>query len=176
MGLGYPLNMDDKTIIRAAILTISDKGCAGEREDLSGPEIEAQIIDLPALIAARDIVADEVPLISAKLIHYVDELGIDLVITTGGTGVTPRDVTPEATRAVLERELPGMSEAMRMESLKKTPYAMISRALCGTRGSSLIINLPGSPRAVRENLTVVMPALLHTILKIKGSPEECGSN
>jgi len=168
--------MDNKEIIRAAILTISDKGSVGQREDRSGPEIEAQLIDLPALIAARDIVADEVSLISGKLIYYVDELAIDLVITTGGTGVTPRDVTPEATRAVLHRELPGMSEAMRMESLKKTPYAMISRALCGTRGASLIINLPGSPRAVRENLAVVKPALVHTILKIKGSKADCGSN
>jgi len=168
--------MENKDIISAAILTISDRGCSGEREDLSGPEIEAQLIDLPALIAARDIVADEVPLITDKLIDYVDNMGIDLVITTGGTGVTPRDVTPEATKAVLERELPGMSEAMRMESLKKTPYAMISRALCGTRGSSLIINLPGSPRAVRENLAVLKPALLHTILKIKGSKEDCASN
>lgn len=168
--------MDDKVIIRAAILTISDKGSTGEREDLSGPEIEAQIINLPALIVARDIVADEVPLISAKLIDYVDNLLIDLIVTTGGTGVTPRDVTPEATRAVLERELPGMSEAMRAESLKKTPYAMISRAVCGVRGASLIINLPGSPRAVRENLAVVIPALVHTILKIKGSPADCGSN
>jgi len=170
------MSMEDKAIIRAAILTISDKGSMGEREDLSGPEIEAQLIDLPAIIAARDIVADEVPLISAKLIDYVDNMGIDLVVTTGGTGVTPRDVTPEATKAVLERELPGMSEAMRAESLKKTPYAMISRALCGVRGASLIINLPGSPRAVRENLAVVIPALLHTILKIKGSPADCGSN
>ncbi len=168
--------MDNKDIIKAAILTISDRGCTGEREDLSGPEIEAQLIDLPALIAARDIVADEVPLITEKLIDYVDNMGIDLVITTGGTGVTPRDVTPEATKAVLERELPGMSEAMRMESLKKTPYAMISRALCGVRGASLIINLPGSPRAVRENLAVVKPALLHTIRKIKGSKEDCASN
>ncbi|MFQ5427353.1 MAG: molybdenum cofactor biosynthesis protein B [Thermodesulfobacteriota bacterium] len=168
--------MENKTTIRAAILTISDKGSRGERDDKSGGEIAAMIADLPVEIAARDIVPDEVPVISAKLIDYVDNMAMDLVITTGGTGVTPRDVTPEATRAVLERELPGMSEAMRAESLKKTPYAMISRALCGVRGESLIINLPGSPRAVRENLAVVKPALLHTILKIKGSPEDCGSS
>ncbi len=163
-------------MIRAAILTISDKGSVGEREDKSGPEIEAQIIDLPALVTARDIVADEVSLISEKIIDYVDNQGIDLIITTGGTGVSPRDVTPEATRSVLDRELPGMSEAMRAESLKKTPYAMVSRAVCGIRGSALIINLPGSPRAVRENLAAIKPALLHTIGKIKGSTEDCGVN
>lgn len=168
-------HIEDKSIITAAILTVSDKGAMGKREDLSGPEIASLIIDLPAQIVASDIVADEVPLISAKLIHYVDDRGIDLVITTGGTGVSPRDVTPEATEAVLERELPGMGEAMRAESLKKTPYAMVSRALCGIRGASLIINLPGSPRAVRENLAVVIPAIWHTILKIKGSPEDCGA-
>ncbi|TAN62892.1 MogA/MoaB family molybdenum cofactor biosynthesis protein, partial [bacterium] len=95
------------------------------------------------------------------------------VFTTGGTGVTPRDVTPEATKAVIERELPGMSEAMRAQSLKKTPNAMISRAVCGIRKQTLIINLPGSPRAVRENLAVVLPAINHAVEKIKGSPSEC---
>ncbi len=161
-------------MITAAILTISDKGSRGEREDLSGEEIRTMLARLPAEIKAYEIVPDETEEISRKIIHFVDDLHIDLVVTTGGTGVTPRDVTPEATRAVIERELPGMSEAMRAESLKKTPHAMISRAVCGTRGQSLIINLPGSPRAVRENLAVLMPALVHTIKKIKGSPEECG--
>jgi len=161
-------------MITAAILTISDKGSRGEREDLSGAEIRAMLATLPAEISAYEIVPDETEQISAKIIHFTDELGVDLVVTTGGTGVTPRDVTPEATRAVIERELPGMSEAMRAESLKKTPHAMISRAVCGTRGQSLIINLPGSPRGVRENLEVLMPALMHTIKKSKGSTEECG--
>ncbi len=161
-------------MITAAILTISDKGSRGEREDLSGAEIRAMLAALPAEVRAYEIVPDEIEQISAKIIHFTDELGVDLVVTTGGTGVTPRDVTPEATRAVIERELPGMSEAMRAESLKKTPHAMISRAVCGTRGQSLIINLPGSPRGVRENLAVLMPALMHTIKKIKGSTEECG--
>jgi molybdenum cofactor synthesis domain-containing protein len=161
-------------MITAAILTISDKGSRGEREDLSGEEIRTMLARLPADIKAYEIVPDETEEISRKIIHFVDDLHIDLVVTTGGTGVTPRDVTPEATRAVIERELPGMSEAMRAESLKKTPHAMISRAVCGTRGQSLIINLPGSPRGVRENLAVLMPALVHTIKKIKGSPEECG--
>ncbi len=161
-------------MITAAILTISDKGSRGEREDLSGEEIRTMLAKLPAEIKAYEIVPDETEEISREIIRFVDDLHIDLVVTTGGTGVTPRDVTPEATRAVIERELPGMSEAMRAESLKKTPHAMISRAVCGTRGQSLIINLPGSPRAVRENLAVLMPALAHTIKKIKGLPEECG--
>jgi len=161
-------------MITAAILTISDKGARGEREDRSGKEVRAMLEGLPAEVRAYEIVPDETEEISAKIIYFTDELGVDLVVTTGGTGVTPRDVTPEATRAVIERELPGMSEAMRAESLKKTPHAMISRAVCGTRGQSLIINLPGSPRGVRENLAVLMPALTHTIKKIKGSTEECG--
>jgi molybdenum cofactor synthesis domain-containing protein len=105
-----------------------------------------------------------------------DSGNIDLILTTGGTGVAPRDVTPEATLAVIDRELPGMAEAMRAGSLKKTPRAMISRAVAGIRKQTLIVNLPGSPRAVRENLAVVLPALPHTIEKIKGDPSECGGS
>lgn len=152
---------------------MSDKGSRGEREDLSGKEIERMIIALPSTVEAYEIIPDETDIIIKKLIEYADVKKLDLIITTGGTGVTPRDVTPEATKSVIERELPGMSEAMRAESLKKTPNAMISRAVCGIRGQSLIVNLPGSPKAVRENLAVVMPALNHTIEKIKGSPSEC---
>jgi molybdenum cofactor synthesis domain-containing protein len=103
-----------------------------------------------------------------------DSGSIDLILTTGGTGVAPRDVTPEATLSVIDRELPGMAEAMRAESLKKTPRAMISRAVAGIRKQTLIVNLPGSPRAVRENLAVLLPALPHAIEKIKGDPSECG--
>lgn len=154
---------------------MSDKGSRGEREDLSGREIERMIKELPAEVKAYAVIPDETEIIKAKLIEYVDVKKLDLILTTGGTGVTPRDVTPEATKAVIERELPGMSEAMRAESLKKTPNAMISRAVCGIRKESLIINLPGSPKAVRENLAVVMPALNHTIEKIKGSPSECAT-
>ncbi len=161
-------------MVTVGILTMSDKGSRGEREDLSGAEIERMIKTLPAEVKAYEVIPDETDIIKAKLIEYADNLNLDLILTTGGTGVTPRDVTPEATKAVIERELPGMSEAMRAESLKKTPNAMISRAVCGIRKCSLIINLPGSPRAVRENLAVVMPALNHTIEKIKGSKEECG--
>lgn len=160
-------------MVTAGIIVMSDKGSRGEREDLSGKEIERMIIALPSTVEAYEIIPDETDIIIKKLIEYADVKKLDLIITTGGTGVTPRDVTPEATKSVIERELPGMSEAMRAESLKKTPNAMISRAVCGIRGQSLIINLPGSPKAVRENLAVVMPALIHTIEKIKGSPSEC---
>ncbi len=162
-------------MITAGILTMSDKGSRGEREDLSGREIERMIKELPAEVRAYEVIPDETDVIRQKLIEYSDNLGLDLVLTTGGTGVTPRDVTPEATLAVIDRELPGMSEAMRAESLKKTPNAMISRAVCGIRKKTLIVNLPGSPRAVRENLSVVMPALAHAIEKIKGSDNECGT-
>lgn len=162
-------------MITVGIITISDKGSRGEREDLSGREIEKMMELLPADVAATDIIPDEVPEIKARLVEYADVKKLDIVVTTGGTGVTPRDVTPEATSEVVERELPGMSEAMRAESLKKTPNAMISRAVCGIRGTTLIINLPGSPRAVRENLAVVFPALVHTVEKIKGSDAECAA-
>lgn len=162
-------------MVTVGILTMSDKGSRGEREDLSGREIERMIKELPAEVKAYEVIPDEADVIIAKLIEYADVRKLDLILTTGGTGVTPRDVTPEATKAVIERELPGMSEAMRAESLRKTPNAMISRAVCGIRKESLIINLPGSPKAVRENLAVVMPALTHTIEKIKGSPSECAT-
>ncbi|MCC6503057.1 MAG: molybdopterin adenylyltransferase [Deltaproteobacteria bacterium] len=162
-------------MVTVGILTMSDKGSRGEREDLSGREIERMVKELPAEVRAYEVIPDETDIIKAKLIEYADVKKLDLILTTGGTGVTPRDVTPEATKAVIERELPGMSEAMRAESLKKTPNAMISRAVCGIRKESLIINLPGSPKAVRENLAVVMPALNHTIEKIKGSSSECAS-
>ncbi|MBI5893786.1 MAG: molybdopterin adenylyltransferase [Deltaproteobacteria bacterium] len=163
-------------MITVGILTMSDKGSRGEREDLSGKEIERMIKSLPTEIKAYEIIPDETEIISKKLIEFADKKKLDLIITTGGTGVSPRDVTPEATKAVIERELPGMAEAMRFESLKKTPNAMISRAVCGIRKQSLIINLPGSPKAVRENLQVVLPAINHTIEKIKGSTAECGTS
>ena len=160
-------------MITVGILTMSDKGFAGEREDLSGKEIERMVTGLPAAIKAYEVIPDEVEVIRAKLMEFADELKLDLIVTTGGTGVSPRDVTPEATEAVIERPLPGMAEAMRAASLLKTPNAMVSRAVCGIRGETLIINLPGSPRAVRENLAVVLGSIRHTVEKIKGSSEEC---
>ena len=161
-------------MITVGILTMSDKGSRGEREDLSGKEIERMIKALPAEVKAYEIIPDEVDIIKAKIKEFVDKKKLDLILTTGGTGVTPRDVTPEATKAVIDKELLGMAEAMRAESLKKTPNAMISRAVCGIHNQTLIINLPGSPKAARENLAVVLPAISHAIEKIKGSTEECG--
>ena len=159
-----------------AIITISDKGARGEREDLSGPAIKELITPLPAQIQFYQVIPDETESISATLKDCSDELHCDLIITTGGTGVGPRDVTPEATRAVIDREIPGMAEVMRMESLKKTSHAMISRAVVGTRGQSLIVNLPGSPKAVKENLSALLPALSHAIDKIKGDNADCVSS
>lgn len=160
-------------MIKAAILTMSDKGARGEREDSSGEAIRAMLAGV-AEIVFYEVIPDERDLIALKLKFLSDELGADVVITTGGTGVSPRDVTPEATKDVIDRELPGMAEAMRAESLKVTPHAMISRAVCGIRGRTLIINLPGSPMAVRENLAVVLPAVPHAVEKICGSDAECG--
>lgn len=156
-----------------AIITISDRGSKGERKDSSGPLIKEMIKDLPAQVMHYEIIPDEKDQIVIALKRCADELKADLILTTGGTGLSPRDVTPDATREVIEREVPGFSEAMRAESLKKTPHAMISRAVCGVRRSSLIVNLPGSPKSVRENLSVILPALPHALSKLKGDPSEC---
>ncbi len=160
---------------RVAILTVSDKGSRGEREDLSGLAAQEEVSGRGWLVLARDIAPDEAGDIEAKLIYYCDELGADLVLTTGGTGLSPRDVTPEATRRVIDREAPGFAEAMRAASLRVTPHAMLSRAICGIRASTLIINLPGSPRAVRENLEVILPALPHGLEKLRGDEGECAA-
>ena len=162
-----------ENIFTAGILTVSDKGSKGEREDVSGKEIKEIIKDLPAKISFYEIIPDEKDIIKKKLIEFADVKELDLIITTGGTGVSPRDVTPDATLEVIEKEIPGMAEAMRMESLKKTPHAMISRAVVGIRKRSLIINLPGSPRGARENLAILLPSLPHALAKIKGDPSEC---
>ncbi len=159
--------------IRAAIITLSDKGSKGERQDESGRLISEMLATINALVVHYAILPDEKTLIIDSLTGLSDTGEVDLVLTTGGTGVAPRDVTPEATREVIDRELPGMAEAMRAESLKKTPNAMISRAVAGIRNRTLIINLPGSPKAVRENLAVVLPALVHAVEKIKGDPSDC---
>lgn len=163
----------DQTTMRAAVLTISDKGSRGERIDGSGPVVRELLEQAGITVAHIDIIPDEEDCIADRLTACCDELRCDLVVTTGGTGVGPRDVTPEATRRVIERELPGFGEAMRMESLKITPHAVISRAMAGMRGRSLIINLPGSPKAARENLATVLPAIAHTVAKIQGDPSDC---
>lgn len=157
------------------ILTISDRGSKGERIDLSGPEIKRTLGDFPARLEAYEIIPDEEDVIAAKLKEYADQKKIDLILTTGGTGLSPRDVTPEATRRVLDKEIPGLAEAMRSEGMKVTPMAMLSRAVSGIRGRSLIINLPGSPQAVRENLSILLPVLKHALEKIQGDPTDCAS-
>jgi molybdenum cofactor synthesis domain-containing protein len=161
--------------IRAVVITLSDRGARGEREDRSGPEIAAMIEALGIEVIERRIIPDEKEMIRAALVESCDGRQADLVLTTGGTGVSPRDVTPEATREVIDREIPGMGEAMRRHSAAVTPHAMISRALAGIRGRSLIINLPGSPRGAKENLAVLLPALEHAIEKIKGDDRDCAS-
>lgn len=160
-------------MFRTAIITLSDKGSRGERVDESGKVVQEMIAAIDGVISSYEILPDESDRISETLKRLADSGTVDLIITTGGTGVSPRDVTPEATRAVIERELPGMAEAMRAESLKKTPHAMISRAVAGIRKGTIIVNLPGSPKAVRENLAVILPALPHAVEKIKGSQDDC---
>ncbi len=157
--------------IRVGVLTLSDRSAQGERPDESGPLI-AQMVSaqLGALVEAQAILPDDLEAIKRQLVQWADEAKLDLVLTTGGTGFAPRDVTPEATRAVIEREAPGLAEAMRAESLRVTPHAMLSRAVCGLRGQTLIINLPGSPKAARESLNVVLPVLSHAIALLQESP------
>jgi molybdenum cofactor synthesis domain-containing protein len=156
----------------AAILTISDKGSVGEREDKSGPALKTMLENLYD-VKEMVIIPDEVDIISQTIKSMIDDKCIDLVVTTGGTGVARRDVTPEATRHVIERDLPGFAEVMRMESHKITPTAMVSRAICGTRNQSLIINLPGSPKAATECLGFVLSAIPHTLDKLQGDTRDC---
>jgi molybdopterin adenylyltransferase len=160
---------------RAVIITVSDRGARGEREDGSGPEIAAMLEAAGMEIIGRRIVPDEKDIIRQTILEWSNRGEVDLILTTGGTGVSPRDVTPDATREVIDREIPGMAEEMRRRSAAVTPHAMISRALAGIRGRTLIINLPGSPKGARENLNVLLPALPHAIKKIKGDESECAS-
>ncbi len=159
-------------MIKVAVLTLSDKGSKGERKDDSGPAIKEIVKEeMGAEIVAYDILPDVKNEIIRKLIEFSNKA--DIVLTTGGTGLSPRDVTPEATLEVIDREIPGIAEAIRIEGLKFTNRAMLSRAVAGIRGNSLIVNLPGSPKAVRENLAIIADVLPHAIEKIKGSDEEC---
>jgi molybdopterin adenylyltransferase len=158
---------------RAAILTISTKGAAGQRDDTAGPAVAAALKSAGFSVAVADILPDDQAAITARLVDLADNQGLDLIVTAGGTGLSPSDVTPEATRAVLHREVPGMAEAMRAASLQKTPHAMISRALAGSRHKTLIVNLPGSQKGALENLEVVLPALPHALDKLKGDPADC---
>ena len=161
-------------MIKAAVLTISDKGSRGEREDKSGEVIKEKLELIKAEIVTYEIVPDERGIISEKLKCFAESA--NLILTTGGTGVSPRDVTPEATRDVIERELPGFSEAMRAESFKVTPRSIGSRAVSGMYKDTLIINLPGSPKAVSECLGVVLDAIPHVIEVAKGKVSDCGKD
>jgi molybdenum cofactor synthesis domain-containing protein len=158
---------------KVGILTLSDKGSRGEREDLSGPALRELLPPETYRVEAYAVIPDERDAIVEKLVEWSDEQALALILTTGGTGVSPRDVTPEATLAVIERDVPGMAEAMRRASLEKTPHAMISRAVVGIRRRTLIVNLPGSPRGARENLLAILPAVPHALEKIHGDPSEC---
>ncbi len=159
--------------IRAAIITVSDKGSRGEREDLSGKLIEDILKSEGMTIVLKDIIPDEYDVISTKIIEAIDKLGADVVLTTGGTGFSHRDVTPEATKVVMDREAPGIAETMRNESYKITPRAMLSRGTSGIRGQSLIVNLPGSPKAVRESMAVILSVLPHGVEVLRGEAHEC---
>jgi molybdenum cofactor synthesis domain-containing protein len=156
----------------AGVLTISDKGWLGERKDESGLVAQDLIKSLSIPVERYEIVPDDINIISAKLKDWADVVGLDLIITSGGTGLSPRDVTPEAMAKVIDRVVPGIAEAMRMETMKKTPMAMLSRAIAGARGKTLIINLPGSPKGVRECLEVVLPVIPHALDILAGKTFE----
>jgi len=160
-------------MVRVAILTASDKGVRGEREDKSAEVIREMVAQLGWQVVEYKIVPDDLEKIKEALIEFSDRDKVELVFTTGGTGFSPRDNTPEATLAVVQRLVPGLPEAMRLESLKKTPRAMLSRAVAGIRHRTLIVNLPGSPRAVKECLNVILPSLPHGLEVLSGQAVDC---
>ena len=160
---------------KAAILTASDKGSIGQREDLSGLELEKLLSEMGISIICRIVVPDEKEQLSSALIDLCDNKHADLILTTGGTGFSPRDITPEATREVIHREVPGIPEAMRHESLQITKMAMLTRATAGIRNKTLIINMPGSVKAVKECFEVIRPALPHALEILTGHGGECGT-
>jgi molybdenum cofactor synthesis domain-containing protein len=157
---------------RAAILTTSDLGARGEREDTSGAAIREMLTGAGLEVTRHEVVSDERSTIASRIGEWADSGAIDLVVTTGGTGLGTRDVTPEATREVLDYEAPGIVEAMRAEGLRHTPLAMLSRAVAGVRGRTLVVNLPGSPKGARENLGVLLPVLNHALELVTGAPSE----
>ena len=162
-------------MFKASVITVSDKGFRGEREDTAGPLAASKLIAAGYTVIAQTIVPDEQPIIEQELRRHADELGASLILTSGGTGFSKRDVTPEATLAVCERLAPGIPEAMRAYCLNITNRAMLSRAQAGLYHDSLIVNLPGSPKAVRENLEPVLPALEHGLCMLLGTKNECAS-
>ena len=172
-GVTPPKTMNGFTF---AVITMSDSGARGERVDTSGESLKQLFVEAGYELCRYQVIPDSIDAIVHAVKEAVDREGADLVLTTGGTGVSPTDVTPEAMDLVFEKEIPGMAEAMRAESLKITPRAVISRSRAGIYGTSLIINLPGSKKAALENINVLMPALEHAIEKIKGSTADCGSS
>ncbi len=159
-------------MIRVGILTASTLGARGEREDTSGQAIRELVATIGATVEEYRVVTDDRATIAGTLREWCDGAGLDLILTTGGTGLSPTDVTPEATRNVIDREVPGLAEAMRLEGLKHTPRAMISRAIAGTRGRCLIVNLPGSPKGVRESLGAVLDVLPHAVEILQRRPTD----
>jgi len=157
--------------IRIGILTVSDRSARGERPDASGPALAAAVVEQGWLIVRQAIVPDDLAALRDLLVEWADSGEIDLILTSGGTGFSPRDVTPEATQSAIQRAAPGLPEAMRQASLRATPHAMLSRAVAGMRGRTLIVNLPGSPRAAVENLQVILPVLPHAIQLLGEDPE-----
>jgi molybdenum cofactor synthesis domain-containing protein len=167
----------EKTVFKCGILTMSDKGSIGEREDTSGPQLKQQIEAAgPFQVTEYAVIADDPKQIKAALLSWADDKSLDLILTTGGTGVSPTDQTPETTLPLLDKEIPGISEAMRAASLKITPNAILSRGVSGLRKSTLIINLPGSERGARENLAAVIDGLEHAVYKINGGTKDCGTS
>jgi len=162
-------------MIRTAVLTMSDKGSRGEREDLTGPAIMDMLKDNGFEIVHYKVIPDDFDAIVKELVYLCDEMKVEFVLTNGGTGFSKRDVTPEATMKVIERNVPGIPEAMRLKSLQITPKAMLSRAAAGIRGGTLIVNLPGSPKAAKENLEFILPALPHGIDILTGRDSECAT-
>ena len=160
----------------AAVVTVSDRGACGERADGSGPRIEALLKERGYDVVHREIVPDEAGEIERALVRLADERDVALVLTTGGTGFSPRDVTPEATERACTRMVPGIPEAMRAASLRVTPRGMLSRGAAGIRGGTLIVNLPGSPKAAIENLEAVLPALEHGLEMLRGGLADCGAS
>lgn len=156
--------------VRVGILTLSDRSARGERPDLSGPALAVLASSQGWSVIEQAVLPDDFAAIKEVLCDWADHAKLDIVLTTGGTGFAPRDVTPEATLAVIQREAPGLAEAMRLDSLKKTPHAMLSRAVSGIRGRTLIVNLPGSPKGAVENLETILPVLPHAIQLIQEDP------
>ncbi|HYN85073.1 MAG TPA: MogA/MoaB family molybdenum cofactor biosynthesis protein [Pyrinomonadaceae bacterium] len=158
--------------LRAVVITVSDRSARGERADESGEVLAGLLAEAGAQVVAKEVVADDLEPLAERLREWAGRADVNLVLTTGGTGLSPRDNTPEATRAAVEREVPGVAEAMRAASLARTPTAMLSRAVCGVRAGALILNLPGSPKAVRECFAVVRPVLAHAVSQLAGGGHE----